>query len=91
MQNKKKGELEGEAAQLLQRLARWSATEADMAAQRQAAALAVAESERLRRQALEQLKLKVNTRLLLSGLSVSVSISLLSPVGLLPVSSLLLA
>ncbi|KAL8455072.1 hypothetical protein Emag_001097 [Eimeria magna] len=56
--NKRREDLEADAAQLLLRLSRWSAMEAEVTAQRQSAALAVAESERLRRETQEQLKLK---------------------------------
>ncbi|KAL8447424.1 hypothetical protein Emed_004378 [Eimeria media] len=57
--NKRREDLEADAAQLLLRLSRWSALEAEVAGQRQSAALAVAESERLRRETQEQLKLKM--------------------------------
>lgn len=73
VQTKRRTELENEAAQLLQRISRWSATETEMAAQRQQAAMEVAESERLRKETLEQLRLKV-----LSPLCPSLSFRVLS-------------
>ena len=51
--------MEGEAAQLLQRIARWHATESEMASQQHQAALSLAESERLKKETLEHLRLKV--------------------------------
>ncbi|OEH79680.1 hypothetical protein cyc_06864 [Cyclospora cayetanensis] len=56
--SKRRCELEAEAAQVLQRIARWNAMEIEMAAQRQQAAQALADSERLRKETLEQLNLK---------------------------------